>query len=77
MEWAIALDNSGSMCLHENDVRETLALVIEFLRKIECRFAVARFGSDTPGSQKVDHLTRCTTAPMYPRDTCIQLSRPS
>ncbi len=53
MEWVIVLDNSGSMVRHEWSVCETLALVIEFLRKLECQFAVVRVGAMTPGSQKV------------------------
>jgi hypothetical protein len=40
LEWLIALDNSGSMSIYERNVCETLALVMEFLRKMECRFAV-------------------------------------
>lgn len=43
IEWVIALDNSGSMAMYERNVQETLALVIEFLRKMECRFAVRHF----------------------------------
>lgn len=38
------LDNSGSMALHENRVVEVTVFLMELLRKLECRFAVARFG---------------------------------
>ncbi len=52
-EWVIVLDNSGSMVQHERSVCETVALIIEFLRKLECQFAVVRVGAESLGSQKV------------------------
>ena len=53
MEWVIVVDNSGSMVRHEWSLCETLTLVIEFLRKLECQFAVVRVGAAAAGSQKV------------------------
>eukprot|EP00467_Chlorarachnion_reptans_P010801 CAMPEP_0114502740 /NCGR_PEP_ID=MMETSP0109-20121206/9264_1 /TAXON_ID=29199 /ORGANISM="Chlorarachnion reptans, Strain CCCM449" /LENGTH=7408 /DNA_ID=CAMNT_0001680699 /DNA_START=96 /DNA_END=22323 /DNA_ORIENTATION=+ len=43
-KFLIMVDNSGSMYPAANQLREALALLIETLRKLECEFAVARFG---------------------------------
>jgi hypothetical protein len=40
VEWAVVIDNSGSMAVFDRTLYETLALVFEFFRKMECRFAV-------------------------------------
>ena len=44
-EWLILVDNSGSMSLNRNQLSETLVFVMETLRKLECRFAIGRFGN--------------------------------
>eukprot|EP00397_Hematodinium_sp_SG-2012_P000165 GEMP01000165.1.p1 GENE.GEMP01000165.1~~GEMP01000165.1.p1 ORF type:complete len:2228 (+),score=410.75 GEMP01000165.1:779-7462(+) len=44
-EFCLLFDNSGSMIRLANQVQEALVLLIETLRKLECRFAVARFGN--------------------------------
>ena len=46
-EWLILVDNSGSMGLKELQVTESLVLMMEVLRKLECRFGVIRFGNRT------------------------------
>lgn len=52
-EWCVLIDNSGSMSMYQRQVAETLAVVIEVLRKLEIKFAVARFGNGTAQSQRV------------------------
>ena len=44
-EWCIMVDNSGSMSTKSIFVAETLVVLIEVLRRIEHKFAIARFGS--------------------------------
>lgn len=44
-EWCIMVDNSGSMGTKKNQTAEALVVLIEVLRKLECRFAVVRFGN--------------------------------
>ena len=44
-EWCIMVDNSGSMSSKEIFVAETLVVLIEVLRRLEHKFAVARFGN--------------------------------
>lgn len=44
-EWCILVDDSGSMSPFSNQSAEALVIMIEVLRKLECRFAVARFGA--------------------------------
>ena len=44
-EWCIMVDNSGSMAPKKNHLSETLVVVIEILRRLEHKFAIARFGS--------------------------------
>jgi hypothetical protein len=49
VECAIFVDNSGSMAAFQNPVRESLALLMEVLRKLEHDYAVLSIGrSDTP-----------------------------
>lgn len=36
-EWAIALDNSGSMGIVEVETKFALVILIEVLRRLECR----------------------------------------
>ncbi|CAF1242652.1 unnamed protein product [Didymodactylos carnosus] len=45
--WCIMVDNSGSMVDHRNIDYEVLVVIMEVLRKLESKFAVARFGSQT------------------------------
>eukprot|EP00743_Colponemidia_sp_Colp-15_P013099 GILK01015097.1.p1 GENE.GILK01015097.1~~GILK01015097.1.p1 ORF type:complete len:1309 (+),score=173.68 GILK01015097.1:591-3929(+) len=44
IEWCVMMDNSGSLSPRINQCAEALVVVLEVLRKLECRFAVARFG---------------------------------
>ena len=44
-EWCVMVDNSGSMVNKKNYVAEALVVVIEILRRLEHKFAIARFGS--------------------------------
>lgn len=44
-EWCILVDNSGSMGTKASQSAETLVVLIEVLRKLECRFAIGRFGN--------------------------------
>ena len=44
-EWCIMVDNSGSMSSKETFVAETLVVLIEVLRRLEHKFAIARFGN--------------------------------
>jgi len=44
-EWLLVLDNSGSMVLHANPMFQAMAVMIEVLRRIECKFAVVMFGA--------------------------------
>eukprot|EP01127_Copromyxa_protea_P008978 TRINITY_DN2080_c0_g1_i4.p1 TRINITY_DN2080_c0_g1~~TRINITY_DN2080_c0_g1_i4.p1 ORF type:complete len:7466 (-),score=1064.85 TRINITY_DN2080_c0_g1_i4:44-22441(-) len=44
-EWCIMVDNSGSMGTKKNQTAEALVVLIEVLRKLECRFAIVRFGN--------------------------------
>eukprot|EP00931_Biecheleriopsis_adriatica_P036853 TRINITY_DN21179_c0_g2_i1.p1 TRINITY_DN21179_c0_g2~~TRINITY_DN21179_c0_g2_i1.p1 ORF type:complete len:1354 (+),score=298.99 TRINITY_DN21179_c0_g2_i1:180-4241(+) len=50
-EWCILMDNSGSMSQVQNQCAEALTFAIEALRKLEHRFAIARFGGHK--SQKI------------------------
>ncbi|GMH42187.1 hypothetical protein BSKO_10106 [Bryopsis sp. KO-2023] len=43
-EWCLLVDNSGSMITKANQAAEALVLAIETLRRLECPFAIARFG---------------------------------
>lgn len=43
-EFLIAIDNSTSMRIHKNKVYQLLTVVMESLRRMECPFAIARFG---------------------------------
>ena len=45
VELLIMVDNSGSMLLQRHEVMEALTLCMESLRKLELRFAVARFST--------------------------------
>ena len=45
IEWCILVDNSGSMISKEIQMTEALVLVMETLKRLEQRFAVARFGN--------------------------------
>lgn len=45
LEWVIMVDNSGSMSSKRTQTAEALLLAIETLRRLECRFAVWRFGN--------------------------------
>ncbi|CAF3456667.1 unnamed protein product [Rotaria socialis] len=51
IHWCIMIDNSGSMSLHRNSIYEALVIIMELLRKLESKFAVARFGTRT--NQKI------------------------
>ncbi|CAF1183152.1 unnamed protein product, partial [Rotaria sordida] len=51
IHWCILIDNSGSMSIHRNAIYESLVVLMEFLRKLESKFAVARFGGRT--NQKI------------------------
>lgn len=44
IEWAIVIDNSGSMVRVADECVQTLVILIETLRRLECRFAVATLG---------------------------------
>ncbi|CAF5062517.1 unnamed protein product, partial [Rotaria sp. Silwood1] len=60
LQWCIMIDNSGSMSLHRTFIFGTLVVIMEVLRKLEAKFAVARFGGRT--NQKIlknlnDHFT--------------------
>jgi len=46
-EFLLMVDNSGSMAVLTNQLFETLVLLIEVLRRLECPFAIARFGGRT------------------------------
>jgi len=45
LEWCLLVDNSGSMMTKATQSAEALAVVIQVLRWMECRFAIARFGN--------------------------------
>ncbi|CAF4820506.1 unnamed protein product, partial [Rotaria sp. Silwood1] len=51
IRWCIMIDNSGSMSIHRNAIYEALVIIMELLRKLERKFAVARFGTRT--NQKI------------------------
>ncbi|CAF3120536.1 unnamed protein product [Rotaria sp. Silwood2] len=51
IHWCIMIDNSGSMSIHRNAIYESLVVLMELLRKLESKFAVARFGGRT--NQKI------------------------
>ena len=51
IRWCIMVDNSGSMSIHRTIIYETLVVLMELLRKLETKFAVARFG--TRKNQKI------------------------
>ncbi|CAF0973759.1 unnamed protein product [Adineta steineri] len=51
IRWCIMIDNSGSMSIHRNAIYESLVVLMELLRKLEHKFAVARFGGRT--NQKI------------------------
>ncbi|CAF1360663.1 unnamed protein product [Adineta steineri] len=60
LQWCIMIDNSGSMSLHRTFIFGALVIIMEVLRKLETKFAVARFGGRT--NQKIlknlnDHFT--------------------
>jgi len=44
-DWCIMVDNSGSMSSKRDQAAEALVVLIEVLRKLECRFCIVRFGS--------------------------------
>lgn len=44
IEWAIVIDNSGSMVRVADECVQTVVILIEALRRLECRFAVATLG---------------------------------
>lgn len=44
IEWAIVIDNSGSMVRVADECAQTVVILIEALRRLECRFAVATLG---------------------------------
>ena len=44
IHWCILIDNSGSMSAHRNAIYESVVVLMEALRKLESKFAVARFG---------------------------------
>lgn len=44
IEWAIVVDNSGSMVRVADECAQTVVILIEALRRVECRFAVATLG---------------------------------
>ncbi|UJR19420.1 hypothetical protein I4U23_022550 [Adineta vaga] len=52
-EWVIMIDNSGSMSIYENYIREALIIILETFRKLECRVAVGRFGNRNATSQAI------------------------
>ncbi|CAF1634116.1 unnamed protein product [Rotaria magnacalcarata] len=52
-EWVIMIDNSGSMSIYENYIQEAIIIILETLRKLECRVAVGRFGNRSEGSQVI------------------------
>ena len=54
IEWCLLVDNSGSMITKEHQTKEALVLVMEMLRRLEFRFAVALFGDST--SQRMQKL---------------------
>ncbi|CAF4340196.1 unnamed protein product, partial [Didymodactylos carnosus] len=63
LQWCIMVDNSGSMSVHRTFIFGTLVVIMEVLRKLETKFAVARFGGRT--NQKIlknlnDHFTYAT-----------------
>eukprot|EP00937_MAST-01D_sp_MAST-1D-sp2_P001912 g1912.t1 len=45
-EWVCLVDNSGSMSVRADQTAEALVVLLEVLRKMECPFAVATFGSE-------------------------------
>jgi len=49
---SIMIDNSGSMSIYENFIREASIIILEAFRKLECRLAVGRFGNRGASSQK-------------------------
>ncbi|CAM9111425.1 unnamed protein product [Ectocarpus sp. 13 AM-2016] len=44
IEWTIVIDNSGSMVRVADECLQTVVILIEALRRLECRFAVATLG---------------------------------
>ncbi|CAF4364696.1 unnamed protein product, partial [Rotaria sp. Silwood2] len=44
LHWCIMIDNSGSMSIYRNSIYEILVILMELHRKLESKFAVARFG---------------------------------
>jgi hypothetical protein len=44
-EILLLVDNSGSMSAYEHHLMESLVMLMESLRRLECSFAVARFGA--------------------------------
>ncbi|KAK3259693.1 hypothetical protein CYMTET_31322 [Cymbomonas tetramitiformis] len=44
VEWLLLLDNSGSMLTKRKPVAEAVALMTQSLQRLECPFAVGRFG---------------------------------
>ncbi|CAF3213457.1 unnamed protein product [Rotaria socialis] len=51
IQWCIMIDNSGSMSIHRHAIYESLVVLMELLRRLESKFAVARFGGRT--NQKI------------------------
>lgn len=44
IEWAIVIDNSGSMVRVADECIQTVVILIETLRRLECRFSIATLG---------------------------------
>ena len=50
IEFCVLIDNSGSMSPFANQMYETVVLLMESLRRLECRFSVYRFGNKAKGT---------------------------
>ncbi|CAF4918941.1 unnamed protein product [Rotaria sp. Silwood1] len=60
IHWCIMIDNSGSMSIYRNSIYEILVILMELLRKLESKFAVARFGGRNNQKMLKNMLDRFT-----------------
>jgi hypothetical protein len=79
-EWVLMLDNSGSMRSKRREVLQAVTLIMEVLRRLECPFAVVRFGMK--GKQRTlkrmqDHFSSKRGQAIFDGYTCDEGTYPA
>jgi hypothetical protein len=74
-EFAVLVDNSGSMVRVVDEAKHAMVLVAEVLRRLECRMAIVRFGR-AHGECSMESLCFPSLFNIEDPDSSLQFLRP-